>query len=115
MTRRISLVAVSRSRLSPSACLRLSTSVFGCGYGGVVGRRGLPPSPRNFIVGAFSCWQAGHGMPAPPLLERGQGSRQLPTLGGPSTCPHIGTWTDGPDAILGRQSRSVRASRDLLE
>src|SRR5262245_24598522 len=94
MARRMALVAVSRWSASVSSRFRalrafvISAYESAGGLFGVAAVSGAPHSPQNFIVGAFSCWQAGHCMPAPPLLKRGQGSTDKWALwGGPPRVP----------------------------
>ena len=113
MAPRISAVAVCCSRDSVSARLRLSTSLLRSAYDCAVGLtplQGLPHSPQNFIVGAFSCWHRGHRIPSVSrvrIVSAYQGLRV--TASGPP--PELGVpavlWGTGAPTLprpgLGRQ------------
>src|SRR5262245_46601920 len=80
ITRRILAVALCCSCASASSRSRALRAFVISAYDGagellgLAAVSGMPHFSQKFAWGRFSCWQAGHSMPTPPLLERGQGS-----------------------------------------
>ena len=132
MTRRRSALAVSRSSASVSACLRLSTSLFGSVLDRVVGLasfRGPVHSSQNFACGRFSCWHrgqcianvsrfrlaAGHDHASPdPWAAAGTWRPGRPR--GATAVPTLPDWRpQAPAGLLRPGSRSVGGSHNPLE